>query len=326
MRWPFFARRRPDASAQQLCFMPTPQGLVWLRSRPSPGGPEVVRHGLLQRPDTLGEADWSEALAEIGRPATPAMAVLPLADYQLLQIEAPPVPPEELRAAARWRIRELVDGHVDDITLDVLHVGPPPGPGSSPQPLFVVAAPNPRVAACGELARRAGWALSVVDVSDLAQRNLHTAASATLDLSDRATACLVRHADQCLLTLCVGEELYDTRRLAWDERLPAQAAAAQGARDTGLDDAGAPRLLIELQRSFDVWERSWPDLPMSLLWLDLQDDTPTLAPWLQDQLGMRCLPLSVPEAPPEWADLSAVTRRQLLPLLGLLRRQPFVQP
>ncbi len=41
-------------------------------------------------------------------------------DYALLLTEAPDVPTDELRAAVRWSIKDLIDFHVDDATVDVL--------------------------------------------------------------------------------------------------------------------------------------------------------------------------------------------------------------
>jgi hypothetical protein len=49
--------------------------------------------------------------------------VLGLSDYQLLQIDAPAVPADEMKAAARWQIKDKVDIPVEELTLDVLAVG-----------------------------------------------------------------------------------------------------------------------------------------------------------------------------------------------------------
>ncbi len=45
--------------------------------------------------------------------------VLDASEYSLLLTEAPDVPPDELRAAIRWRIKDLIDFHINDATLDV---------------------------------------------------------------------------------------------------------------------------------------------------------------------------------------------------------------
>ncbi|MEK6243607.1 MAG: agglutinin biogenesis protein MshI, partial [Pseudomonadota bacterium] len=43
-------------------------------------------------------------------------------EYQLLLVEAPTVPPAELKSAMRWRVKDMIDYHVDDATLDVLDI------------------------------------------------------------------------------------------------------------------------------------------------------------------------------------------------------------
>ena len=50
------------------------------------------------------------------------VSVLDPSAYRLLLVEAPDVPPEELRAAVRWRIKDLIDFHVDDAVIDVFEM------------------------------------------------------------------------------------------------------------------------------------------------------------------------------------------------------------
>jgi MSHA biogenesis protein MshI len=98
---------------------------------------------------------------------------VPLADSQLLQIEAPAVKPEELKAAARWHIKDQIDGWLDELTLDVMVVG-----DLQPRPnrqLFVVAARNEVIRAAAEGAQAVGLELGVIDVAETSQRNLQTA-------------------------------------------------------------------------------------------------------------------------------------------------------
>ncbi|NQZ53052.1 MAG: hypothetical protein HRT93_02240 [Piscirickettsiaceae bacterium] len=43
-------------------------------------------------------------------------------DYQILQIDAPEVPKQELSTALRWHIKDLIDFHIDDVVLDHLEL------------------------------------------------------------------------------------------------------------------------------------------------------------------------------------------------------------
>src|SRR5690349_6905444 len=49
-------------------------------------------------------------------------SLLSLGDYQMLSVDAPNVPPDELKTAIRWRLKDLLDYHIDDATIDVLDV------------------------------------------------------------------------------------------------------------------------------------------------------------------------------------------------------------
>src|SRR5438270_14007940 len=46
--------------------------------------------------------------------------LLAAGDYQIVVVDAPNVPRDELKSAIRWRVKELRDFHVDGPTIDVL--------------------------------------------------------------------------------------------------------------------------------------------------------------------------------------------------------------
>ncbi|HUT40683.1 MAG TPA: hypothetical protein VM011_05015, partial [Gammaproteobacteria bacterium] len=69
----------------------------------------------------------------------PCSTLLDIGDYQLLVVDAPEVPPQELRAAVRWQIQELIDFHIDDAVLDVFDA-PPGGPAGTRKQMYVVVA------------------------------------------------------------------------------------------------------------------------------------------------------------------------------------------
>src|SRR5436190_21230859 len=67
--------------------------------------------------------------------------VLGADEYSLLLTEAPDVPADELRSAVRWRIKEMIDFHVVDATIDVFDVATTNTPGKT-RSIYVVAARN----------------------------------------------------------------------------------------------------------------------------------------------------------------------------------------
>src|ERR671915_2525186 len=94
------------------------------------------------------------------------------AEYNILLVEAPAVKPEELKAAVRWRIKDMLDYHVDDATIDVLDVPVPAGPVQRAHYMYTVAARNDTVRATIDRFTAAGVPLSVIDIPDTAQRNV----------------------------------------------------------------------------------------------------------------------------------------------------------
>ena len=176
----------------------------------------------------------------------------------------------------------------------------------------------------------------------MAQRNLQSAFSPD---PGQANAALMLHGAQCLLTICANGELFYTRRLEWrPEWLAARRAPPEAAHidrplsnfsDLDIVDysdegnAGgpgaaddAPPLVIELQRSFDVWERSWPDLPLKQLLVHADDSTQALVELLEPVLSMAVEALDV-NARFEGLDAAAgspATATAVIPLLGALLR------
>ena len=331
MKWPW----QRAASSGTLVIGSHADALAWAEAGPA----GTLRGCGVETRGTDNPADFARRLRGLGLPATPVTVVLALDESQLLQIDTPAVKPEELKAAARWRIKDMIDSPLDELTIDVMHVR-----DDRPRPhrqLFVAAARNALIREVSERATAAGLGLAVIDIAEATQRNLQSAAARAAGLGERATAALMRYGAQCLLTVCAGGELFYARRLDWDDStLKAGGAAppplAQEAEmenldfvDYGADDNGgattaddAPRLVIELQRSFDVLERSWPDLPLAGLWVQVGEGSQALADLLHAALGMRVDVLNPESVFPGFDALSAApgVRDAVLPLLGGLLR------
>lgn len=333
MQLPWRRRTRTD----RLVFGLDADALTWVHAE----GRRVLGFGQVPRGDDVPAA-FAKRVRGLGLPGCEAIAVLPLADAQLLQIEAPAVPAEELKAAARWRIKDLVDTRLDELTLDVMRVGD--GRERAAHQLFVAAAAQARVQALGEWAQGAGLALRVIDIRETAQRNLQSAAAAATP--GRAGAALLQHGPLALLTIAAGGELFYARRieqvgpaeLPEPSRSPAPAPAAAVAMDFDAMDivdygaepdaapvqAEVPPLVIELQRSLDLWERSWPDLPLAGLALQFGERSEALATLTRGVLGLDVAVLEPARLFQGLEHTSAAERMALLPLLGALLRDPEV--
>jgi MSHA biogenesis protein MshI len=324
--------------------------LAWLHA--DAGAARGLRAGgLLERRADEGPAEFARRVRGLGLPPRATSALLPGDASQLVQIAAPKVAVEEMRAAARWQVKDLVKGQLDELTIDVMPVGD--GREQRDPHLFVAAAPSALISQRVELAAAAGLEIAVVDIVEAAQRNLQLALAEAegLDAKSAATAALTRQGGQALLTVCAAGELFYARRLeGLDARREAPVAAARpepalaadlesaaivdyGAPDAG--EAGEPGssddeapLVIELQRSLDVWERTWREMPVARLWVELGDDSAGWIPRLQAALGV---PVARPDAERVWPGFdrlapTAAEREALLPLAGALLRHATRTP
>jgi MSHA biogenesis protein MshI len=225
-----------------------------------------------------------------------------------------------------------------------------------------VAATNVQVREVVELGQALEWPVSVIDIQEIAQRNLQTAAAARDDIGSRASAALVVTADrQALFTISANGELFYSRRLdlpegflamQWsggeevlfddspistqspssympvNEYVPDYAGSTSydyGSAQTtsGSADSGrerSQRLLVEVQRSLDMWERSWSALPLAGMRVYAGERTLDLSAWLSQELGQAVLPMEFASIFSGLEDVSTDTLMVCLPLLGTLLR------
>ena len=171
----------------------------------------------------------------------PAISVLASDRYSMLLVEAPDVPSDELRAAVRWRIKDLIDFHIDDAVLDVFQM-PRRGPGGSNQMMYAVAAKADGVQTEVDLIEHAGLKLKAIDILELGLRNL----ALLLDRDDRGIALLYLAETSGVLLIVRQGTLYLARRF-----------------ETGVDTLAGGRdlrsqlvagLALEARRSLDYFE------------------------------------------------------------------------
>jgi len=184
-------------------------------------------------------------------------------EYQLLSVEAPNVPTDELRTAIRWRLKDLLDFPVDDATVDVLAIPVDAGGAArAQQSVFAVAARNSVIKPRQQLFRDAKIGLSVIDIPEMAQRNI----SAMLEPEGRGVAMLSFGQDGGLLTVSFRGELYLSRRVEIALELLLEP-------DHERKHAAFDRITLELQRSLDHFERQFSFISVSKLVLAPSDVT-----------------------------------------------------
>ena len=167
-------------------------------------------------------------------------------EYQILTLDAPNVPPEELKTAVRWRLKDMLDFPAADATVDVIDIpADKNGPGRA-QSLFAVAARNNAVAQRQALYGEGKITLSVIDIPEMAQRNI----AGLMETPGRGLAMLSFDGEGGLLTVTFDGELYLARRI--DVSVAQLADTSDAQRQQYYD-----RITLELQRSFDHFDRQF---------------------------------------------------------------------
>jgi MSHA biogenesis protein MshI len=179
-------------------------------------------------------------------------AVASADDYQLVQVESPEVQPAELRAAIRWRLRDVINFHIDDAVVDVFEI-PDQSRRSQAKMLFAVAARSAAVQRLVSAVAPIARDFDVIDIPELCLRNV--SALTPQDQKGVATLLLCERFAQLVLTR--QGVLYLARRIEYSRGYDA------GEQDEQHIDAAS--LALELQRSLDYFESHYDQTPISEL-------------------------------------------------------------
>ncbi len=284
MKWPW----QIGESQQRLVMSWTPGELAFVQAQPQGAGWAISRLGVERQGDD-SEAAFHKRLQALGLQDRQATVVLRISQYQLLQIEAPPVKDEELRSAVRWQIAGMVEQPLDQLVIDVMPVGD--AQVRKTNQVFVVAAEQSVVDGSLSLARSLGVDVAVIDIQDNAQRNLQlhnpepnpepNTEPNTEPKTQAHVAVVLLDEAQALLTISAHGELQYSRRLDVE---PGMVEGGEG-------HAGRERWAMEIQRSLDVWDRTAPMLPVSRISLYAGQHTAALSRWLGQYLGQAVYPM-----------------------------------
>jgi MSHA biogenesis protein MshI len=211
-------------------------------------------------------------------------------------------------------VKDFLDYPADDATIDVFFVPTDPSSQTRAKSVYAVAARNDKIAATMDVFAQAKLPLSVIDIPEMAQRNV----AQLFEAERRAVGLLSFGEQRGLLTFSAGGELYVARPI---ETGLAHLRSAQGELQTQLFE----RLVLEVQRSLDHFDRQFSFIPVAKLMLAPLPDDIALESYLKQSLYV---PVEVAwldsvldfEAAPE---LTAAQRQQssFLVLGAALRRE-----
>lgn len=238
--------------------------------------------------------------------------LLAASEYQLMMVDAPNVPVDELKTAIRWKIKDSLNYHIDDATIDVLQIPSNKYGSDRPQSLYAVAASNETIRKRIELFEKAKIELDVIDIPETAQRNI----AALFEMEARGLAMLTFGDEGGLLTITCDGELFLARRI--DITLGQLQDADENLRQQYQD-----RVELEVQRSLDYFDRQFHHIPVNRIVLSAPASV-GLDKLLTSSLGLPVEMLDLAQgmdifAVPELSDSEFAS--YALPVLGAALRQ-----
>lgn len=247
---------------------------------------------LADRPSLLGRLS-----EELGLHEAYCISVAEDDMFSLLLVDTPEVDASELKTAIRWRIKDLIDFHVDDAIVDVFDI-----PGQEERGrqklMYVVAARRAAVQSHINQLEDERINLSVIDIPELAMRNV----AGLLPEDEVGVAMLYLTSEGGLLTLTRQKNLYLSRRLDIGiNQLSSFVADDVQVRHEDddvftIDDEESyssplirafDNIVLEVQRSLDYYESHFALPPVSSMVLaPMEDHIPGMDDYLAQHLGL----------------------------------------
>jgi len=218
---------------------------------------------------------WPDRVAGIELGGTPVSTVLATDAYQLQLVEMPNVPADEVLAAVRWRLKDLIDYPVEEAVVELLEMPRHANPGSAAVAYAVV---TRRANVLREIERmeQADFSLDVIDIPELCIRNI------AVELPQDADGIAFLHfTEDCgYLTITRKGVLHLTRRLDSGRRdlLASDDEFSSQERIAGIS--------LEVQRSLDYYESHYDCRPVTEIVLGPGSGMDKLSAALTEHLGL----------------------------------------
>ena len=235
--------------------------------------------------------------------------------HSLLLIEAPDVQPAELKAAVRWRIKDLIDFHIDDAVIDVFEI---PEQGAVPgraRLMYAVAARASSIHENIAKIEKTPLALDTIDIPELAIRNI----TSLLDDDIRGVAFLYLGDEAGLITLTKQSALYLSRNI--DIGLSRMVAGAGNEDMHPQTEQSLEKIVLEVQRSLDYYESHFAQPPItSLVIAPMEQEIAGLLPYLSANLGIAVSMLDINSILDTEESITAATQTKCLLAIGAALR------
>ena len=239
MQLPFFKKKAKSAGRVGITVAPDLLTLVHMEMRK--GVPHLLRceNVALESEKEAGKA-LAKLVKDLDLEGEQCSYVLNVKDYSLHLVEAPNVEQDELRSAMRWKIKDMLDMKVDDAAIDVFPV--PEDAYRGRKMVYVVATMRSKIPAIVDMVNSAGLELAIVDIPELAMRNL-----TSLYVEDgNGVAFMDLRRSGSTMNITRNGDLYLSRRI----NTQLDPDVLQTEDWANLRD----RLILEIQRSLDYYE------------------------------------------------------------------------
>ncbi len=236
------------------------------------------------------------------------VTVLDPNEYSLLLTEAPNVAPDELRAALRWRVKDLIDFHINDATLDVFDL-PGDKTAGRARSMYAVAARSAAIQKRVNLMDAAGINLDVIDIPEMAQRNV----AALLPEDVKGVVLVSFTPGGGLITITKQTEIYLSRNIEIGLDM-----LSQGGDTVELFD----RVVLEVQRSLDYFDSHFRQAPIGHLALaPMPKEIPGLVEHLKNNLSLTVSTVDLMQLVQCRQEVSSALQSLCLNTLGAALRQ-----
>ncbi len=232
--------------------------------------------------------------------------VLDAADYQLLLVESPDVLAAELKAAVRWRLKDIIDFPLEEAVIDVFGI-PEPVRRTGAKMMYAIAAKRQAIQDHLLSVKAVTPRFDVIDIPELALRNL----AAQLPEAESGLILLWLNERSAQLLVFKGSTLYLARTVQFTQQKGPNASA-------GLPDVDA--IALELQRSTDYFESHYEQSPIShLIIAPHNGHADMLAAELVNQTAMRIQTIDLSRALTVVPEVNQASRSTILAIGAAMR-------
>ncbi len=202
------------------------------------------------------EAVVTEKGRQLGLKRRRCTTVIPSGQYSIFGIDSPHVPDEELAAAVRWQIKDLIDFNIEDACIEVFPA--PSGSGiHQKKQLYVVVSEESTIREQAALIRSGQVDLETIDIPELALRNI----AALLPESNAGIIMVYLTEQRGMVVISRHGKLYFARTMEIGSDTLTQSLPTTGLSLTG--DSAFDHLVLEIQRSLDYYDRYFSQPPVA---------------------------------------------------------------